>query len=271
MATDSSQAGIAVIALLYHPTKYDNEVEKQRLEGCFSAIQADRVLSKMIYLLPMDSVQNRNWAKYNRSGLRVTMEHLPCFVIKLSKSSPKVYSLGDAHVVYNIAHYYHEKFLVLTNQAGSSNPDQSAPPVTKIILPNSDQTAPPVTQTSQGPIMITVPHVQTNDVLDNIIAARAQSSDSLVNSSTIEMSESSSANPPVCYPYAGSPASSVDDSSDSLNYKKEMSGDVLESIVPEKKRKYRRKLIDDIVFETKRDKGDNVEMKRLARDLHTAV
>ncbi len=256
------------------------------------------------------------------------MEYLPCFVIKVGNSSPKVYSLGDAHVVYNMAHYHHNKFLVLTGQTGSSNPDQFAPPVTQTgssnpgwfappvtqtgssnldqfappvtqngssnldqfappvtqngssnpgwFAPPVTQTgssnpgwfAPPVTQTGQESVMIIVPHVQTNDVLDNIIAARGENSDSLLNS---PMSESSSANPPVCYPYAGSPASSVDDSFDSLNYKKEMSGDVLKSIIPEKKRNYRRKLIDDIVFDSKADKGDNVEMRRLARDLHTAV
>lgn len=120
MATQGKQVNTAVFALLYHPTECADAIQHQLLHGCFASIQRDHVLAKMIHITPMNSPDARNWAMHNSSG--VTVAKFPCFVIRLNKGKPRVYTLEMHNTVFNLAHVHHNNFMSMTSPKLDTNP-----------------------------------------------------------------------------------------------------------------------------------------------------
>lgn len=108
-----------ILALLFKPG--DTE-DADRLLQCLQTIQEDSTLKDMIWIFPMDSPKSRNWAKHNTSGVKITQ--YPVFVVKIGSNPLKVYSLGDAEKVYQIARSRSSTNTVdnQQDQTSSSNP-----------------------------------------------------------------------------------------------------------------------------------------------------
>ena len=234
MSASGNSTNTALIALLYHPTKSSNDSERHQLEHCFNSIQNDHVLKKMIYLLPIGSPNARNWIKHNKSGLSVT--NYPCFVVRISTLSPKIYTLGDCNAVYNIAHHHHGQFSGMTSVPAGAHVSSQPGPGTSVPMVMSEDSG--------------------NSVLDNLTTGKmlCDSPSSSSSSSSVSTPVSSSGNPPVCEPF------------DEVDHKKKhhhRKPEVIEAIVFEKKDKSRKSKKSK-----RREKGG---LEQLSEDLQSVI